>query len=267
MLGRASPYSVLAILTLLSSCSNYGCRALVNLGRGFYGVSGPARPDGLPFRPELLYLGGMTDPQPKRRRWYQFSLRTLMLFVFVCAIPSAWVGWDLEATRREQVAVAKIKELWGTVQYHETIGPDWLARHFRKVNEIDQVRTLFGGQPPPPPITNDDLKDLRKLTRIEGLWLDYMRINDTGLEYLKELKNLKCLDLSGTQITDAGLIHLKRLTNLERLYLQGTQITDAGLVHLEGLTNLERLGVQDTQVTDAGVEKLQRALPNCKILH
>ncbi len=47
----------------------------------------------------------MNEPQPKRRRrWYQFSLRTLMLFMVVCAIPSAWVGWKLEATRRERVA-------------------------------------------------------------------------------------------------------------------------------------------------------------------
>ena len=83
----------------------------MNLGRGFYGVSGPARPDGLPFRPELLYLGGMTDPQPKRRRWYQFSLRTLMLFMVVCAVVFGWLG-----KRHEQLVGQWISEQWASYE-------------------------------------------------------------------------------------------------------------------------------------------------------
>ena len=74
-------------------------------------------------------MAGMTEPTPKRRRrWYQFSLRSLMLFMVVCAVGSAWVGSKLEATRREQVAVAEIEKFGGSVQYHEMKGPDWLDR-------------------------------------------------------------------------------------------------------------------------------------------
>ena len=63
----------------------------------------------------------------------------------------------------------------------------------------------------------------------------------------------------------AGLEHLKGLTKLGYLNLWSTKVTDAGLVHLEGLTNLKGLNLRKTQVTDAGVEKLQQALPKCKI--
>ena len=166
-----------------------------------------------------------------------------MLFMFFCAVASAWIGWELEKTRREQVVVAQIKLRGCFVMYHDTYGPLWIRQRFRRVSEIDQVRTLSQGQTPPPPITNDDLKDLKELTCIEGLWLDYMRISDTGLEYLKESKNLELLDLSGNRITDAGLVHLKELTKLHSLTLDGTQ------------------------VTDEGVERLRKALPNCKIYH
>ena len=73
--------------------------------------------------------------------------------------------------------------------------------------------------------------------------------------------------LRDTQITDAGLVHLAGMTNLQDLYLTDTQVTDAGLVHLAGMTNLGILFLDETQVTDAGVAELQKALPNCGIIH
>jgi hypothetical protein len=49
------------------------------------------------------------------------------------------------------------------------------------------------------------------------------------------------------------------------LWLNDTQVTDAGLECLKGLTELEWLNLKNTQVTNDGVNKLQRALPHCKI--
>jgi hypothetical protein len=44
-------------------------------------------------------------------------------------------------------------------------------------------------------------------------------------------------------------------------------INDDGLEYLKGLKNLRVLLIRWTKVTDAGVEKLQQALPNCRIAH
>ena len=128
----------------------------------------------------------MNDPAPRRRRWFQFSLRTLMLFMVVCAVASAWVGPKLEQTRREDEVFSKIVSWGGYALYHDSKYPHWMWPHVRRV-----------------------------------AWVF----------------------LGGTQVTNADLMQLAELTELERVYLAGTQ------------------------VTDEGVEKLQQALPNCKIYH
>ena len=103
----------------------------------------------------------MNQPAPKRRRrWYQFSLRTLMLFMFVCAVGSAWVGWELEATRREQAVVAEIEARKGEVEYHESPLPPSIARHFRKVRTV-YISTFD--------ITDAQLERLKELPSLEHL--------------------------------------------------------------------------------------------------
>ena len=44
------------------------------------------------------------------------------------------------------------------------------------------------------------------------------------------------------------------------------QITNAGLEHLKGLTELQDLLIHCTKTTNTGIAKLQKALPNCKIV-
>ena len=177
----------------------------------------------------------MTEPKPKRRRrWYQFSLRTLMLFMVVCAVGSAWVGSKLEATRREQAVVAKLESVGGWVEYHDIDGPSWVTKHFHRVRAVylNETRVLTG----------------------DILHLDQM--DDSDLRALDWLK-----------VTDDTLVPLKDLMRLEYLGLSGSQITDVGLEYLNEMTSLAMLWLENTQVTDEGVEKLQQALPDCDIRH
>jgi len=68
------------------------------------------------------------------------------------------------------------------------------------------------------------------------------------------------LNLYRTQVSDTGL---KKLAGLKDL--GGTQVTDAGLKELAGLKSLRELNLGFTKVTPAGWNKLQKALPSCKI--
>jgi Leucine-rich repeat (LRR) protein len=241
-------------------------------------------------------------PKPQRR-WYQFGLRALLIFVTVAGCSIGWLGIKVQEARRQEAAVAAIQQLSAMVIYDYQYGHDlhdksdiatppgplWLHDllgddFFRNVYEVDLGNTL-GGQ-----ITDDNLKPLRGLRRLkkldlyrapvtdaglehlagldqlETLSLSYSRITDAGLRHLEGLAQLKQLELHNTQVTDTGLESLRGLTNLEELGLGETKITDIGLEYLQGLTQLKKLHLAYTQVTDAGVAKLQAALPHCQIM-
>jgi hypothetical protein len=235
--------------------------------------------------------------QPKRkRRWFQFSLRSLMIFTLVCAIPCAWLGRKIERKRKEQGAVQAIELLNGAAHYryvaeglHKPPGPDWLRKLlgenffsevvivnlignrnlcdadlvnvevFSQLNWLDLALSINIG--------DGGLKHIEGLSQLEHLDLSGTRITDSGLERLKALTLIRELRLIRTEIDDAGLIHLKGLTKIKELNLDSTRVTDAGLGNLKGMAELKDLELVDTVVTAAGVESLHNELPNCRIVY
>jgi hypothetical protein len=54
---------------------------------------------------------------PKRkRRWFQFSLRTLLIGVVIIAIACGWLGSKIERKRKELDAVKAIIDVGGRVK-------------------------------------------------------------------------------------------------------------------------------------------------------
>jgi hypothetical protein len=39
------------------------------------------------------------EPPKRKRRWFQFSLRTLMIFTLICAVACDWFGWQAKIVR------------------------------------------------------------------------------------------------------------------------------------------------------------------------
>ena len=155
----------------------------------------------------------MDEPKPRyRRRWLQYSLRTLMLFMLVCTFPSAWVGWKLDETRLEQAVVADVEALGGRVDYHKVKGPPWITRHFRKVKVVD-FESL--------PITDDELQQLEGMAGLEGLRLRNTLVTNEGLVHLEEMTGLEWVDLYHTQVTDAGVKKLQQAFPRRRITVDG----------------------------------------------
>jgi hypothetical protein len=48
-----------------------------------------------------------TDPPKRNRRWFQFSLRTLLIGVALLAMPCAYVGWQGRDVRERKEAMKK----------------------------------------------------------------------------------------------------------------------------------------------------------------
>ena len=228
----------------------------------------------------------MTDAPKPKLRWFQFSLRTLLVFVTLCAVPCSWLGVKMQKARQQRKAARAIEELGGEVGWSEPSGPAWLRSLlgddvFRHVDSVDAFVS---------DVDDAALENLKALNQVEYLGLVVSPVTDAGLEHLKGLNRLQTLIiLEDTDITDAGLAHLKTLTQLEYLCLYATKVTDAGLENLTalkklqrldlgrtkvtdvglekltGLDKLQRLNLGGTKVTDAGVKKLQQALPNCTV--
>ena len=139
-------------------------------------------------------------PKPKRR-WHQFSLRTLLIVFVISTVAVGWIGGRVRQARlnRERAdtsekttkkAVAAIERLGGTVTsaYEERRPQTWLEE------QLDD------------PGSADDPVGVLKVTGV---------------------------DLYSTGVTDAGLEHLKGLTSLQTLILTDTKVTDDGFKELQ----------------------------------
>jgi hypothetical protein len=190
------------------------------------------------------------------RRGFRFGLRTLLLFVLVCAVVCSRFAVKMNEAKRQREAVGVIVKLGGNVWYDYQLDGlgGWVGPHDRSV-------------PPPGP-------SLLRSMLGEDFFADVTVVNmystplaDAELEHLKWFTHLQWLYLSYSNVTDTGLANLAGLTQIQFLNLSHTNVTDGGLAHLKGLTNLQGLWLYNTQVTDEGVKELQKALPNCEIWH
>ena len=113
-------------------------------------------------------------------------------------------------------------------------------------------------------ITEDGLKDLAKLQKLEELLLRNTKVTDASLKEVAKLQGLIALDLAESNITDAGLKYVVKLKKLKFLRLWDTKVTDEGLKELVKLPNLERLDLTKVSITVR--TELEKKLPNCRII-
>ena len=105
---------------------------------------------------------------------------------------------------------------------------------------------------------------LPRLPHLRGLNLRGASFRGEGLEHLRDIE---VLDLAETNLDDAAMAKFESMRKLRILSLVDTDITDIGLEHLKGLRQLQEFYLGTiTRVTAEGIDRLQKALPNCKIV-
>ena len=210
------------------------------------------------------------QPPKSRRRWFSFSLRSLMLLVAIVSIPLGWVGWKINRARNQRAVVAELKKLYADITYDNTLvfatgrhaanpqGPKWLIRLLGEDYFVEVRGVTYDGSQ----VSDDDGSE----------------ITDETLSLIARLPEvLDVVICTGTgQITDKGLAHIAKIRKLKFLRLgnhdqvsnrlqDSMKITDEGLVHLYGQRKLNYLSLNSLHVTQSGIDKLRKALPNCKI--
>jgi hypothetical protein len=87
------------------------------------------------------------DLPKRKRRWFQFSLRTLLIATLIVAIPCAWLGRKIAQKQREREAVEAIVKAGGIVCYDYQKPSFITGRTFKPTEEPYGpafVRSLFG---------------------------------------------------------------------------------------------------------------------------
>ena len=199
-------------------------------------------------------MQGTFRPVPSRfqlcRRRRQFSLRALFVFVALVSIALAWI----QLGRQQRDAVAALQKSNPSVSIHYDY-------------EVDSQGSFNFRATPRGFAWLRDWRWVDQFCTVTAVELSYA--TDADLECLAGLTHLRRLELQrAIDMTDKGMERLGKLTKLKVLRIfDADRITNAGLRHLERLSNLTELVLDVTpgRVTREAVERLQRALPQCRI--
>jgi hypothetical protein len=229
-----------------------------------------------------------TSATPPKRRWFRYSMRTLLLVTTALCI---WLGFKVEAARKQREAVAAIKKVGGYVDYDYDKKPHHLANYcgVDLLHSVISVRVF--SKPDSPQELRELLPHLSHLPRLRKLSIINGRFRDVDLQHIAGLTELKSLELYSNAITGEGFKHLvglkqllefecysnpisdesikplAELKHLEWVYLGKTDLTDDCVATLTKMSELKHLFLETTGITWAGEQQLRSQLPNTKIDH
>jgi Leucine-rich repeat (LRR) protein len=215
---------------------------------------------------------GQSNPsKPKRRRrWLQFSLRTMLLVTLLVALVLGWLAEKIDVAWRQQRAAESILKLGGQVHYGYQFfsapgtlssgppprppGPKWLrwlmGEHF-----FARVAVVTY----PPGISDKDLKHLDDLPYLTQIHLRGGTVTGAGLNHVWKHDKLRALTLRSVSVTDVDAANLAGLTQLEQLDLRHTPITDETVKTLSGLPKLSRLLLEGTFISHEAARRLEKS--------
>jgi hypothetical protein len=118
------------------------------------------------------------------------------------------------------------------------------------------------GQPMPLP------DNVIKAWKEAGATVGWMKVEDSGvLSFIEKPEAGAIPAFRFAKWKDGVVPKLPVPESLFGLDISGTDLMDAGLKELANFKNLGRLCICNTKVSDEEVEKLQKALPKCLIVH
>ena len=176
-------------------------------------------------------------PSKPKRRWLQFSLRTLLVLVLLVSVLCGWLRHKVNQSEQERRAVEAILAMGGEVEYEHEQG--------RKGKPTDPpgpawLRAILGDY---------FFADVQTVRYPSG-------VGDASLVHLDRLRHVGYLDLRGTSVTDEGLAQVIEHDELQGLNLGATSVTDAGIAQLARLRNLQYLEIAHTAITDRAVQAM-----------
>jgi hypothetical protein len=177
------------------------------------------------------------DARPKLR-WYQFSLRSLLIFVSLFAVACSWFAVKMEQARKQRLGVAEIIKLGGAVIY------GFCDRYPEDGSKPNVLVLLPNGcwriERNPEPRVRSWLRNL---------------FGDDFFDYVVSLH------VSNAKMLDA----VENLEHCTDLTLNGIAIDDDVAARLEKLIQLRTLYIFNPQNDSHAIDRLRKRMPECKI--
>lgn len=196
----------------------------------------------------------------RKRRWYQFNIRGLLMLTTLVAIG---FGFWVSGLHRKHQALNSLRALKAHIQFgrepKSRLGELW-NRVLKLAGEdyASEPLAIFIVSQRYPPLNDAALQSLADLPGLKRLSLMGSPVGDEGMPYLPRLQNLEQLELSLSRADDLALANLSGLAKLRSLGLGGTQVSDEGMKWLPGLSQLTGLGLDRTKVGDESLKLLAR---------
>jgi hypothetical protein len=91
---------------------------------------------------------------------------------------------------------------------------------------------------------------------LQALLLQFVGIDQAGLEQIAEIKSLQTLSLVGSDVGNLDLGVLAGQTRLKDLYLHATSFGDHNVSGLLQIPSLEMISLSNTKITERGLQEL-----------
>jgi hypothetical protein len=199
-----------------------------------------------------------------RRRWFRFSLRTLLIFTAAVAAIAAWFTLALRAAQDQRDAVMTLaganENTWiryeldqnlvsglhrPTTWYTDLLGIDF----FRSVENVSIGNAGEKVQ----------LSALRRLPKTRSLYLDNVQFSAGDMQIIASLRELEVLNLSETDLSDQDVRELSELKKLKWIDLRGNRLTDASCEWLANHKELRQLNLEKNNLQGRGLSLLLSA--------
>ena len=217
-----------------------------------------------------------------KRRWYQFSLKSLLALMAAAGVVLGWLANYRYCVRR---AEAHDKELrwWEAINRFATRSLDEHSEKIRGHAERQRkfrdefLRAAWLPWLRPSDVVSPDERQTEAIEKLHCLGIERVsrtsvemgywgrrgreeptHFGDDDLPILRDLPDLIELSIIDGQVTDRGMATIAQLPKLTNLSLLHLPINDAGVAQIAKLSRLKQLMLTGGKISDEGIAELAR---------
>lgn len=243
------------------------------------------------------------EENPKPRRWFRFSLRTMLVLVFLFACILTYVNHSINRGQRQIKAVTVLRsETQAIIEFEDQFEEDgglinkWVRpgppqtawqnyetevvaislKVNRKQLADDKFQAILDAISCFPNLrylhldcSGEFIPELFSIAishDLRRLSLTNMNLTDEHICQIKKVEHLERLNLSQNSITGSNLALFSKMPHLEILYLSNNAIADESILELTKCESLEIVDLSGNPIQQTSINILQMKRSNLQII-